>query len=100
MPQFLVIAHDGTDAEAGARRQKVREAHLEGARAMTAAGTILVGGAMLDEEGRMRGSAVIVEFPDRAALDDWLARDPYVTGGVWQRIEVKPFRVAVQRGVA
>jgi uncharacterized protein YciI len=42
----------------------------------------------------MTGSAVFVDFPDRAALDAWLARDPYVVQGVWQRIEVKPFRLA------
>ena len=30
--QFLVVAHDGTDAQALARRMAVREAHLEGAR--------------------------------------------------------------------
>ena len=52
------------------------------------------GGAILDDTGAMIGSATIVEFPDRAALDAWLARDPYVTGGVWQKIEVRPFRVA------
>ncbi len=44
------------------------------------------GGAILDDDGRMIGSATIVEFPDRAAVDAWLARDPYVTGKVWQKI--------------
>lgn len=43
----------------------------------------------------MIGSAVIVDFPSRAELDDWLKNDPYVTGGVWQKIEVRPFRAAV-----
>ncbi len=42
-------------------------------------------GATLDEAtGAMTGSAVVVEFPDRAALDAWLAADPYVTGDVWR----------------
>jgi uncharacterized protein YciI len=43
----------------------------------------------------MVGSIMLVDFPDRAAVDDWLERDPYVTGGVWKEIEVKPFRTAV-----
>ena len=30
MPQFLVLLHDGTDAEAPARRQATRPAHLTG----------------------------------------------------------------------
>jgi uncharacterized protein YciI len=47
----------------------------------------------------MNGSMLVVDLPDRAAVDAWLARDPYVTGKVWQRIEVKPFRIAVQSGL-
>ncbi len=93
--QFVVIAHDGTDAEAPERRQSVRANHLEGARRLKDTGAILTGGAMLDEAGAMTGSVVIVDFESRAALDGWLASDPYVTGDVWRRIEVNPFRVAL-----
>lgn len=93
--QFLVTAYDGTDAEAPARRQAVREAHLAGARELTEKGNFLIGGAILNETGEMVGSAVVCEFPTRADLDAWLATDPYVTGDVWQKIEVVPFRAAV-----
>lgn len=92
--EFLVIAYDGRDAEAPARRQAVREAHLENARRLAAAGHIIEGGAILDEDGTMIGSAVIVDFPSRATLDDWLKNDPYVTGEVWRTVEVRPFRRA------
>jgi uncharacterized protein YciI len=95
MPHYLVLAHDGDDPEAPARRLAAREAQLGGARAMAARGELIAGGAILDEAGAMIGSAVIVAFPSRAALDAWLAREPYVAGRVWQRIEVKPFRLAV-----
>ena len=96
--QYLVTAYDGTDPDAPARRQAVREAHLAGARRLTAEGRILIGGAILNDSGEMIGSAVIVDFPSRAELDDWLKSDPYVTGGVWQKIEVIPFRAAVRTG--
>ena len=92
--QFVVIAHDGDDAAAPARRQAARPAHLEGARQMAEDGTLVAGGAVLDDDGTMVGSVAIVDMPDRAAVDRWLAEDPYVTGGVWQRIEVRPFRMA------
>jgi hypothetical protein len=95
--EFLVIAYDGEDAAALERRLAVREAHLEGARRMAAEGTLIEGGAILDEAGRMVGSACIVAFPSRAELDAWLAADPYVTGDVWRRIEVRPFRRAPLR---
>jgi uncharacterized protein YciI len=92
--QFLIIAHDGTDEGALDRRMAAREAHLVGARAMKADGSMIVGGAILDDDGRMVGSSCIVEMPDRAAVDAWLATDPYVTGDVWRKIEVRPFRCA------
>lgn len=93
--QFLVTAYDGTDPDAPARRQAVRDAHLAGARRLAEEGRIVIGGAILNDAGDMIGSAVIVDFASRAELDEWLRSDPYVTGGVWQRIEVKPFRAAV-----
>ena len=42
----------------------------------------------------MIGSAAVAQFATRAELDAWLRTDPYVTGGVWQDIEVIPYRVA------
>lgn len=91
---YLIIAHDGTDKGALDRRLAVRPKHLEIAKAMAEAGTLLEGGALLDEEGRMIGSMAIVDFPHREDLDHWLATDPYVTGGVWQDIQVRPYRRA------
>ena len=93
--QFLVVARDGTDQDAAARRAAVRDAHIERAKAMAQSGAMIMGGAMLDDHGVVTGSACIVEFDDRAALDAWLDSDPYVTGDVWRAIEVTPFRRAV-----
>ena len=96
MAQFLVIAHDGADGEAAARRAAARPAHLAGIETLGAA--VILGGAMLDAEGVPIGSTLVVEFPDRAALDAWLAADPYTVEDVWSRVSVVPFRVAVARG--
>ena len=93
--QYVITAHDGTDPGAAARRQAARPAHLDNISPMVAGRNILLGGAILDDAGAMIGSVCIVDFPTRAALDHWLATDPYVTGGVWTSIDVKPFRVAV-----
>jgi uncharacterized protein len=38
---------------------------------------------------------LLVDFPDRQALDEWIEADPYVTGGVWKEIDVSPYRAAV-----
>ena len=96
MPQFLVTAQDGSDAEAPARRAAARPAHLAGIG--TLGGAMILGGAMLDDAGTPVGSTMVVEFPDRAALDAWIAADPYTVAGVWRSVTVVPFRVAVARG--
>jgi len=93
--QFLVVAKDGTDEGALERRKRTRPTHLESIQPLVDHGNVLVGGAILNDTGDMIGSLLLVEFPDRADLDAWLAADPYVTDGVWREIEVTPFRSAV-----
>jgi uncharacterized protein YciI len=93
--QFLVVAKDGTDEGALARRRKTRPTHLESIGPLVDAGVVLVGGAILNEVGDMIGSMLLLDLPGRQDLDAWLAQDPYVTDGVWQEIEVHPFRTAV-----
>jgi uncharacterized protein YciI len=41
----------------------------------------------------MIGSVLIMAFPTRDELDQWLAGDPYTTGKVWQQVEVRHFAV-------
>lgn len=93
--QFLVVAKDGTDEGALARRRKTRPTHLESIGPLVDAGGVLVGGAILNEAGDMIGSMLLLDLPGKQDLDAWLAQDPYVTDGVWQEIEVHPFRTAV-----
>ena len=43
----------------------------------------------------MFGSMMVVDFDTEEAMQAWLQNDPYVTGQVWEKIDVKPFRQAV-----
>lgn len=90
-----VIARDGTDSEAPARRQAVREQHLAAIGKHVESGVLQYAGALLDEDGTMRGSLMIVDLPDQAAVRDWLADDVYSREGVWQEFEIFAFRRAV-----
>jgi len=92
--QFLLIAYDGTDPEALDRRMRVREEHLRKIEGLKKKGEFLVGGAILDENGKMTGSMLVYEFPDRQALEERLKDEPYLTGGVWEKTEIRPFRLA------
>jgi uncharacterized protein YciI len=92
--QFLLIAYDGTDAEALERRMKVREDHLNNVTTLKKKGEFLFGGAILDDAGKMIGSMIVYEFPDRQSLDEMLTEEPYITGDVWKKVDIKPFRHA------
>lgn len=95
MPHFCVIAHDRTEPGGPARRQASRRPHFERMKPFVESGAVLLAGSMLAEDGSMAASVLVVDFPDRAALDAWLAEEPYVRNGVWGRIEIKPMFVAV-----
>lgn len=93
--QFIVLGYDGKDEKAPGRRLAMRDAHLEGAKAMFARGSFLYASAILSDEGAMRGSLIVCDFPSREALrKQWLDSEPYVTGKVWDRIEVHRAQVA------
>ena len=92
--QFLLIAYDGTDAEALNRRMKSRPDHLEKIALIKKAGEFLCGGAILDDSGKMIGSMILYEVPDRATLDERLKNEPYIYNKVWEKINIRPFRLA------
>jgi hypothetical protein len=100
MPHFCIIAHDGPEPGRAERRQAVRRPHFERMKPNVDSGSVLLAGSTLAEDGTMEASILVVEFPDRAALDAWLAEEPYLKANVWERIEVKPMFVAVDgRGI-
>lgn len=92
--QFIVKAYDGPNMLE--RRLAVRPRHLEGMQKLGR--QVICAGGLLDDEGRMKGSALVMEFPDRAALDSYLASEPYVLEGVWQKIEVEVMNVVLVNG--
>jgi uncharacterized protein YciI len=92
--QFLLIAYDGTDEKALDRRMKSRPEHLEKIAVVKKTGEFLCGGAILDDSGKMIGSMILYEVPDRATLDDRLKNEPYIYNKVWEKIEIRPFRLA------
>lgn len=83
---FVIIGHDGPD---GSRlRPKIRPAHLDNIRPLVNAGRIVVAGPFTDGSG----SLIVGEFGSEAEALDFAQNDPYTTEGVFERVEVKPFR--------
>jgi uncharacterized protein len=94
MNQYLITAYDGTDENALDRRMSIRPFHLEGAKKLKENGNFIIGGAMLNDEGKMIGSTMILQFENPEELQNWIDSEPYIQQGVWVKFEVKPFRVA------
>jgi uncharacterized protein len=94
MNQYLITAYDGTDENALERRMSIRPFHLEGAKKLKENGNFIIGGAMLNDEGKMIGSTMILQFENPEELQIWIDSEPYIQQGVWEKFEVKPFRVA------
>ena len=54
---------------------------------------VKLAGPFLDEAGGMIGSMFILEVADLAAAEAFAAEDPYTLAGVFERTEIRPFRV-------
>lgn len=68
-----------------------RAAHLEYMKANI--DKIVIGGPLqTDDRQGMIGSLLVLDFPDRAQLDAFLAADPYAKAGLFESVTVTPFK--------
>jgi uncharacterized protein YciI len=74
-------------------RLQVRPAHLDYLKSQAA--QIKVGGPLLNENEQPMGSLLIIEANDRAAAEAFAAGDPYRREGVFERVEIRPWRAAL-----
>lgn len=92
MTTFAVI---GLDRDGALKtRRAAREAHLAYLAGFPE-GFVRMAGPFLDDEGAMCGSLLIVEAPDRAAVDAFVAGDPYAAAGLFRSVEVRPLRITI-----
>ena len=92
--QFMITAYDGEGMLD--KRMAVRPRHLEGVARLGK--HVVCAGGLLDNEGKLKGSVLILDLPNREALDEYLASEPYVAEHVWERIEVEPMNVVIVNG--
>ena len=82
---FVIIGHDAPDAKE--KRPQHRPAHLQHLEPLANADKVILAGPFTDGSG----SLIVVDAESRAAVWELVARNPYVTNGVFNRVEVKPF---------
>lgn len=92
--QFVITAYDG--AGMLEKRMEVRPLHLEGMERLKS--HLIAAGGLLDEEGKLKGSVLIMEFQSREEVDAYLASEIYVTERVWEKITVERMNVVYAHG--
>jgi uncharacterized protein YciI len=92
--QFVITAYDGEGMLE--KRMEVRPAHL--ANMSQIKGKVVCAGGLLDEEGKMKGSVMVMDFPSKELFDEYLESEPYVKAGVWQKITVERMNVVLLNG--
>lgn len=92
--QFVITAYDG--AGMLAKRMEVRPLHLEGMERLKE--HLIAAGGMLDDEGKLKGSVLILEFQSREEVDDYLVNEIYVKEQVWEKITVERMNVVYAHG--
>ena len=91
---FILYAKDKPNSTLRAQH---RAAHLDFV--ATCRDAFLYGGPMLDEAGRVVGSLMVLDLPNRAALDAHMARDPYFVQGIFGSVEIFESRQIVPETV-
>lgn len=92
--QFVIIAKDGTDAEALNRRMAARDSHISYGDIAAKSGEQIIAAATLDQNDQMNGSVMIVDFENIEEVNKWLDTEAYITGGVWENVQIIPCKLA------
>ncbi len=93
---YLILAKDVADSLT--LRKKARPEHLARLDALRDEGRLLTAGPMpaVDSEdpgeAGFTGSVIIAEFESLEDARAWADTDPYQAGGVYESVEVVPFR--------
>ncbi len=69
-----------------------REAHLA---YIAKTGVVTQAGPLLDDNGEMCGSLLVLEVADRATAEAWAARDPYALAGLFESVEIMGWKKVV-----
>ena len=88
---YLITAYDYSDSVA--RQLSVRPAHLANMEKVD--GCIITAGGILNEQGQVIGSALVMEFESREKLQAYLDSEPYIKEGVWEKVKVEPFNTVI-----
>ena len=73
-------------------RKDNRDAHLA---YIADTGVVAQAGPLLDAEGEMCGSLVVLDVADMAAAEAWAAGDPYAKAGLFSSVELTAWKKVI-----
>ena len=56
---------------------------------------LIMAGPFVDSDNQMIGSMLIMDFNDRREADSFCAADPYALAGLFERVQIRPWRKAL-----
>lgn len=93
--QFIINAYDGTDDKALERRMAARPEHLENMNKVKEMAKVISAGGLLNKEGEMIGSFLVLDFATQELFDKYLESEPYIKYGVWEKVQVEKCNVVI-----
>ncbi|MEL6682802.1 MAG: YciI family protein [Pseudomonadota bacterium] len=73
-------------------RMDNRTAHLE---YIEQTGVVEMAGPILDEEGQMCGSLIVLDVADLAAAQAWADGDPYAKAGLFSEVTLRAWKKVI-----
>lgn len=93
---YSIVGKDVADSLA--RRLSVRPAHLARLQALQDQGCLLLAGPFPAVDSNdpgaagFTGSLIVAEFASLQAAQEWADADPYIAAGVYESVQVQPFK--------
>ncbi len=85
-----LMAHDKPDALAV--RMENRPAHVE---YLKSTDHVHLAGPLLNTDGEMTGSMVVLDVPDMATAEAWAKNDPYAKAGLFQSVMLSEWKKVI-----
>jgi hypothetical protein len=85
-----LIAHDKTGALDV--RMENRPAHVD---YLKSTDHVHLAGPLIDAQGGMCGSMIVLDVPDMAMAEAWAANDPYAKAGLFQSVTLTEWKKVI-----
>lgn len=103
MPLFAIIGSDVANSDK--TRRQLRMQHIARLTDLMAQNRLIIAGPTpithddnaTHDNSAISGSIIIADFDDLASVQAWVDDEPYLLGGVYSHVEIRPFVQALPK---